>query len=280
MRKYTSKTIDHLGLVATICDEINLVSIIDELIPPDKLSKLSTGECVKLMIINGLGFSSRPLYLEAQFYESKPIDRLLGRPLESEEITDDMLGRSLDRLFANNCEMLFSHVASRAMDVFKVDTRFRSLDTTSMNVHGEYEEGMGLITFGYSKDNRPDLKQYMISLMSSQDGDVPLLTQTIAGNSSDKTHFKDTLKRLQQGIEQADQTFYYVADSALYTKQTIEEISSKSKWITRVPESLRESKQLVKNIRKEDMLDFGGGYYGKEVKSSYGGVEQRWVVVF
>jgi transposase len=280
MEKYTSKSIDHLGLVARMCDEIGLVAIIDELIRPDKRSKLSTGECAKLMIINGLGFTSRPLYLEAQFYSSKPIARLLGRELGWEEITDDSLGRGLDRLFLAGCEAVFSHVVSKAVDIFKVDRKFRSLDTTSMSVRGEYGEGLGLVEFGYSKDQRPDLKQFMISLMSSQDGDVPLLAQTIAGNSSDKKHFREVLNKLQSEIKQSDKPFYYLADSALYTKQTIEEISGKSKWITRVSESLTESKQAIRSIRKEEMIDFGEGYYAKQVKSNYAGIEQRWMVVF
>jgi transposase len=60
-----------------------------------------------------------------------------------------------------------------------------------MSVEGEYDsdDPTPLITFGYSKDHRPDLKQFMIYMMSSQDGDVPLLAQTVAGNSSDKKLF-------------------------------------------------------------------------------------------
>ena len=280
MEKYTSKTIDHLGIVAALCDEIGIVETIDGLIAPDKRSKLTVGECTKLMVINGLGFTSRPLYLEAQFYSSKPIERFLGRSLAVEEITNDVLGRGLDRLFEANCEGIFSHIASRAIDRFKVDTRFRSLDTTSMNVWGEYEEGMGLVAFGYSKDNRPDLKQFMLSLMSSQDGDVPLLAQTIAGNSSDKMHFREVLENLQEGIEQSNALFYYVADSALYSKETIKGISGKSKWISRVPESLLASKQMIREIKKEQMQEFGEGYYATERKSNYGETEQRWIIVF
>jgi len=65
--KYSSKDLDHLGIIATMCDDIDLAGIIDRLIPPDLRAELRTGECVKLMVINGLGFSLRPLYLEAQF---------------------------------------------------------------------------------------------------------------------------------------------------------------------------------------------------------------------
>ncbi len=66
--RYSSKTWDHLGIVSQICDEIGIVEALDKLIPPDQQMKLSHGECVKLMLINGLGFTARPLYLEAQFF--------------------------------------------------------------------------------------------------------------------------------------------------------------------------------------------------------------------
>lgn len=66
--EYISKNLDHLGIVSIICDEIGLKDTLDQLIPPDPQMVITLGECLKLMIINGLGFSSRPLYLEAQVF--------------------------------------------------------------------------------------------------------------------------------------------------------------------------------------------------------------------
>ena len=109
--EYSSKDFDHLGIVSAMCDEINLVNSIDQLIPPDPRAIITTGESVKLMIINGLGFTTRPLYLEAQFYASKPIERFLGRPCASEEISDNRLGRSLDSCFNYGCTSIFSTLA-------------------------------------------------------------------------------------------------------------------------------------------------------------------------
>jgi transposase len=157
--------------------------------------------------------------LEAQFYASKPIKRFLGRPCASEEISDDRLGRVLDSCFNYGCTSIFSTIASKAALKFNVSNKFQHLDSTSMQVQGEYasEDENPLIAFGHSKDYRPDLKQFMISLMCSQDGDVPLLAQTIAGNTSDKTHFRETLKALK--IQSSPHTSYYVADSEWKTFQ-------------------------------------------------------------
>jgi len=275
--QYSSKNLDHLGIVSQICDEIGVVEIIDKLIPRDPQMKLSHGECVKLMVINGLGFTSRPLYLEAQFFSTRPVNRFLQKDCES-AINDDRLRRTLDTLFDSGCDFIFGSVASEAALRFGVSKKFRHLDSTSMEVHGAYEEeGFKLVTFGFSKDHRPDLKQFMIYLMSSQDGDVPLLAKTVAGNSSDKTLFRERLKELQKQIQEGEDA-YFIADSALYTKKTITTISESMKWITRVPETLSEAKKVVQYAGP--LEEFEAGYSGKEFVNEYGGVQQRWLLVY
>jgi len=283
--EYSSKDLDHLGLVAGMCRELGLAQIIDEIIPPDPRAKITAGECCELMCINGLGFTSRPLYLEAQFFSTKAVSRLLGRSLESEEITDDRLARALDALYQAGCDRVFQEVASRAVTRFNVDTRFRHLDTTSMHVHGEYEteryeKGIGLIEFGHSKDQRSDLKQFMISLMSSSDGDVPLLAKTIAGNTSDKTHFRKVLKQLEEQLVESDHKAYYVADSALFTEPSLKAISELTLWISRPPAILKSVKQAYRHVGLRDMEELAEGYLGSEICNTYGGVRQRWLVVY
>ena len=281
--EYFSKNLDHLGIVAAMCDEIDLIGTIDRLIPPDPRAVLTTGECVKLMVINGLGFASRPLYLEAQFYDGKPVERLLGRACKSAEISDDRLGKALDRCYDAGCDTVFASIASKAAIKYKVDQTFQHLDTTSMEVDGEYAEEnqkIPLVMFGHSKDHRPDLKQFMISLISSQDGDVPLLAKTIAGNTSDKTHFKETLMSLKSQIAQDAGAHYFVADSALYSADTVKEISGSMKWITRVPERIEAVSALVHAYSKEDLKEIGDGYFCIETCSIYAGIPQRWLLVY
>ena len=119
----------------------------------------------------------------------------------------------------------------------------------------------------------------MISLMSSHDGDVPLLAKTIAGNSSDKIHFRETLEALKQQME-SDDSAYFIADSALYTNKTLTTLSSDMLWITRVPETLKQCRELVEEVDIDQMQDLGDGYRIMEIGSWYGNVRQRWVVVF
>ena len=60
---YTSKILDHLGIVATVCKEIGLADEINRIVGVDSRQKVTCGEAVVAMILNALGFVDRPLYL-------------------------------------------------------------------------------------------------------------------------------------------------------------------------------------------------------------------------
>ncbi|KIC76415.1 hypothetical protein DB41_GF00060 [Neochlamydia sp. TUME1] len=57
------------------------------------------------MILNGLEFESRTLYMYSEYFEDKPIDHLLGTPVIPERIDDNVLGRmETMRAYQNNGE--------------------------------------------------------------------------------------------------------------------------------------------------------------------------------
>jgi hypothetical protein len=58
-----SRRADHLGLVAGIVDEIGIVEIINEEVSIEPGEIVTAGQVVKSIILNGLGFVSRALYL-------------------------------------------------------------------------------------------------------------------------------------------------------------------------------------------------------------------------
>jgi len=71
----------------------------------------------------------------------------------------------------------------------------------------------------------------MVSLMCGQDGDIPILAQTIAGNTSDKSHFGEVLKEIKGQITNVEAGKYYVVDSALYTQKNIQQMGKEILWI-------------------------------------------------
>src|SRR6266699_3248411 len=59
---------------------------------------VSVGKATVAMILNGLGFSNRQLYLVPQYFENKPVEHLLGEGITADMLNDDCLGRTLDWL--------------------------------------------------------------------------------------------------------------------------------------------------------------------------------------
>src|SRR5271165_6677635 len=97
--------LDHLGIVAGVGKEIGLVEYFNDLDEQDH-ERVSLGQAVLAMILNGLGFSNRQLYLVPQFFASKPVEHLLGAGITAEDLNDDRLGRTLDWLTAHDLTAL------------------------------------------------------------------------------------------------------------------------------------------------------------------------------
>jgi transposase len=59
--------IDHLGIIAGIIDEMELVELVNQQVGIKSKERLTPGQIMKAMILNGLGFLSAPLYLSSVF---------------------------------------------------------------------------------------------------------------------------------------------------------------------------------------------------------------------
>jgi transposase len=100
------------------------------------------------------------------------------------------------------------------------------------------------ITYGYSRDRRPDLKQFMIDLIVSGDGDVPLFLKVGDGNEADKAVFGQIAREFKK---QVDFDSLIVGDSALYSKENLK-LMREMRWLSRVPLSIKEAQELVDSI--------------------------------
>ena len=70
--------------------------MIDAVLPKTPPFKLSHGEALVAMILNGLGFHSSTLHMFPQFFANKPVERLIGPGISADDLNDDVLGRCLD----------------------------------------------------------------------------------------------------------------------------------------------------------------------------------------
>jgi transposase len=95
------------------------------------------------------------------------------------------------------------------------------------------------VTYGYSRDHRADLKQWMLALATTRQGDAPLFCQALDGNSSDKVSLVAAVEalaaQLRTDVEEAP---IFVADSGLYSSDNVARLSAAAvRWISRVPDT-------------------------------------------
>jgi len=153
---------------------MGLIEMIDARLGLDDQEGITTGEALAGMILNGWGFSDRPMSLTPQFFANKPVGLLFRDGVSAEHFNRFKLGRSLDKTFSYGCDTLFSEVALAVCQQEGIAQTFTWLDTTSFSLTGadvpETDTQAIAITYGYSKDHRPDLKQAVLELMVAQDG--------------------------------------------------------------------------------------------------------------
>jgi transposase len=135
--RYVNERLDHLGIVARACEEIGIATYVDRL-AGETNHHVSMGTATVAMILNGLGWSLRRLYLVPQFFANKPVEHLLGPGIQAADLTDDCLGRALDWLYAHDPTQLFAGIATQARKIFGVSARQVHVDTTSCAVSGSY----------------------------------------------------------------------------------------------------------------------------------------------
>jgi len=275
--------LDHLGLIASVINDLGLVRRIDARLPPDAQEAITPGEAIKGMILNGLGFANRPLSLTPQFFDNKPLDLLFRPGVDAEMFNRFKLGRTLDEVNIYGCDLFLSEIALAVCQHEAIDHRFSHLDTTSFSLSGAYvpesDTQAIAITHGYSKDHRPDLKQAVLELMVSQDGGGPLASKSWDGNASDSQIFHDRAEALLATFTASPTPRYLIADSKLYSEDNAAQLKQLG-FITRIPATLKLVSQVISQaLRRATWQSVDDATRYQRLDLCHYGMAQRWLIV-
>lgn len=254
--------VDHLPIVAHFARRLGLVEIINRLVTTEM--EVEPGVIALGLVLDTLSGRS-PLYHLDKAFEECDRALLFGRELPAEFFSDDNVGRMLDCFYKTGTQRLFSELSVAALQRFPISTRLVHFDTTSVSLFGDYrgvdgEEAPFNITHGYSKDKRPDLKQFVLSLLCV-DGNVPILGTIEDGNASDKTLNHGVLGEVAchlrtHGVQ--EDAFIYVADSAMVTEANLAQAGEHIRFVTRLPATYNEHEQVIlRAIEADDWTEVG-----------------------
>jgi transposase len=278
------KRLDHFGLVAGVIKDLGLIELIDKHFEYEDTEHISTGEAVAGMIINGLGFTQLPMSLTPKFFENKPLELLFREGVEASHFNRFKLGRALDDIHGYGVEALFSEIAIKVCEKEGIKIDFSHLDTTTFSLTGQYlpdsDENEIVITHGYSKDHRPDLKQAVLELASTQDGSIPFICKCHDGNASDNTILRERVSSILEQIKAGSPPTNIVMDSKGYSTQNAENLKQ-IPFITRVPNTFSLVGETIEKALSNDKWHIiNEDYKCQSFESLSLGFNHRWVVVW
>jgi transposase len=256
----TFSEVGHLPIVKDFAKKIRLVETLDAMV--NSRMEISPGVTVLAMVLDTLS-GRTPLYRLEEFFQEKDTELILGHDVKPELFCDYNVGRMLDKIYDCGAQKIFSQLSQNAIGGFGIDTRRLHFDTTSISVFGDYDcaDPSLKITYGHSKDKRPDLKQFLISMLCV-DRNIPILGSTEDGNASDKTLNNELLGSVSRHMARhglKPGAFVYVSDSAFVTPDNLGKAKQEGvKILTRLPATYKECGRAISDaVAADDWIDFG-----------------------
>ena len=158
-------------------------------------------------------------------------------------------------------------------------------DSTTVKFAGRYAQARGrsirgkrgpFITWGHSKDHRPDLKQLLYVLTTAKDGGVPVQFRAEAGNCNDSRTHVTSWEALCRVTKRKD--FLYVADSKLCTEDALEHIDRHGgRFVTVLPRNRKEDKEFRAWV--QDQAPAWELVWDRRHPRRAGGPRDRWHVL-
>lgn len=249
-----------LPIVNHFLERLGLDAILERAVPTDD------PRC-ELPYAKGLGVLLRsiiverePIYRQQETVQTFAVGAFGVDEKLATHLSDDGIGRALDRLFNADRTALLTNVVLATTRKFDLELDRLHNDSTSIKLSGQYRQASGRsmrgkraawITYGLSKDHRPDLKQLLFILTTSADGGVPVQFRCADGNVSDAVTHVETWDALRAVAGRPD--FLYVADSKLCTRENMDHIDLKGgRFVTVMPRTRLEDADFRKRLQKEE----------------------------
>lgn len=282
--KSTQLSFKHYPILSAFFKEYGLFQFFDTLLPKRRHHEVTHGQCILLFVCDCLT-ARTPLYLYTDLLRDLDVPFIFGPGARAEYFNEYAMGETLDAIVRFGEDKLFAKVLGHLRQQVEIDMSHLHADTTNFSVAGNYDDGgvtpTGLhITYGHAKDKRTDLKRWALMMIVNAMG-TPVAMKTLDGNSSDKKTIIEGMTALKEVLEaegMAEVGSTFIADSSFYTKDNIAAFTGK--WISHAQEGLNEVKRYLAMEALPFVESQAEGYSTYGLDSSYGGVAQRWVLVF
>lgn len=249
-----------LPIINRLLKRMRLQEFLERHLPPeDNRTKVDTPRVV-LLLLRNLLVSREPVYGVAEWARNFGPELFDLWPDDLQHLNDDRVGRCTESVFLALTTNLIMDVVTHVVREFDVGLEELHNDSTTVSFFGNYPDAqterrfagqaVPAITWGHSKDHRPDLKQLLYILTVSDDGGVPVYFQAASGNVADDQTHQATWRVLRELVQRRD--FVYVADCKLATTDNMQRIAAQGgRFITVLPATRKEDAEFRQRLIRQ-----------------------------
>jgi len=249
-----------LPLINHFIDHLGLADLLDRAVPTTNPRASIPYAARLLVLLRSIACEREPIYRLGEVAAYTAPEGFGLSEEEAEGLSDDLIGRALDRLFDADRGSLLTEIVVAAGERFSLSLSELHNDSTTVKFSGQYARAKGrsirgkrapYVTYGYSKDHRSDLKQLLFILTTTADGAVPVQFRCEAGSASDSRTHEETWEALVRACGRCD--FLYVADSKLCNADAMEYIARREgRFLTVLPRNRLEDSEFREWIQKNE----------------------------
>lgn len=224
----TSERIDDVPLVVAWLEKMQVATLMDAHLPKPHGNRqgVSYGQLSVVYLTYLLTQCNHFLSPVQEWAEQRKecLAHLLGAPLRPTDCTDDRLQDLLDVLGEQAIarEKIEMQMGQHLIRAYALPTQTARIDTTSISVYHQADD-QSLLTFGHSKDHRPDLRQFKEALGTLDPFGMPLCSVTLHGACADDPVYVPVWRQMVKIVGHSD--FLCVGDckmAALQTRATLQ----------------------------------------------------------
>ena len=185
----TNEQVNSLPLLLGILIDLGLRDLIDaQVTPHGNWEGASVGTLLSIWLSHILQERDHRLVAVRDWAADRvqTINTLLNITLRDTDCTDDRLATLLTLLGDPTTQAaLDAALLQRWVRIYRLPTDTVRLDSTSVSVYHDDVDAESLLQHGWSKDHRPDLRQFKLMLATLDPLGLPICCQPIAGNHAD-----------------------------------------------------------------------------------------------
>jgi transposase len=250
-------------VITSLCRTAGIAGIVNRMLNwNEPNAKVSPGLLIEALVVC-IMCGRKPLWKVEQFWAEQDLELLFkDADLTSDQLNDDALGRTLDKLARLDMKELLSTASLALLTAHNLTISTIHLDTTTKSVQGAYENdtfGQFKIEYAYGKDRRTDLKKFKIGAAIQEQG-LPVFSELMAGKKPDTEWNPQAVLEMEELFENKGyKDIVFVSDCVLVHAESLRLLAKEHiQFISRLPETFNlagELKSLA--FEKDEWHDLG-----------------------